>query len=235
MAVGQRLRKERNTLGLTLKDVADKVGIVPSYLSHIENGRMRPNYETLEMIAKQLSLNTRELIQEEGYFSSEEYKSEYRSLVQIKNVDLSLWEMTLQDAQKAHQGGAALGSREILEPQFEAINSKIRGSYKTCTQDKLEEAVRLLSEVFVNLSFDYNVLLTRADLIRQSAPHRQRVEEILTLVPAAVDPMAQASFDYGIAETYHVLQEHELAIAMHGKSLLSQTIHYEGLPNGWSS
>jgi transcriptional regulator with XRE-family HTH domain len=219
MSIGQRLREERNKRGLKGRTVARMACVATSYVSRIENDQYTPKYETLERIATVLGLDALELIREAGYFSPEEFKSrDYRS-VQIKEADLVGWRETLQHAQSSHQGGSANASRGMLEDKFEEMYFKIHGYYKICARDVLEEAVRLLTDVFVNLGFDYNVLLTRENLLMRSAPYRQCVEEILTLVPAAVDPMAQASFDYGVAETYHVLQEHELAIAYARKVL----------------
>lgn len=39
--VGQLIRDQRRALGLTLKDIADRVGCTRGYLSSIENDRAR--------------------------------------------------------------------------------------------------------------------------------------------------------------------------------------------------
>lgn len=50
MSVGERLRKTRQTAGLTLGQVGEYEGVTPQYLSDLERGRNQPN--TWQLLAK---------------------------------------------------------------------------------------------------------------------------------------------------------------------------------------
>lgn len=55
-AIGRRIRAERLRRGLTLSDVAAKVGVTPSALSQLERGRFNPTLATLKAIGEALNL-----------------------------------------------------------------------------------------------------------------------------------------------------------------------------------
>ena len=59
--VGQRLRSERERLGLSLRELARRLEISPSALSQIETGRSRPSVGTLYAIVSELELSLDEL------------------------------------------------------------------------------------------------------------------------------------------------------------------------------
>jgi XRE family transcriptional regulator, fatty acid utilization regulator len=59
---GQRLRHLRRARGLTLTDLADRVGRAPSVLSLIENGRREPKLSLIEQLATALSVPMTELL-----------------------------------------------------------------------------------------------------------------------------------------------------------------------------
>jgi transcriptional regulator with XRE-family HTH domain len=59
--VGQRLRAERERLGMSLRELARRVAISPSALSQIETGRSRPSVGTLYAIVSELGLSLDEL------------------------------------------------------------------------------------------------------------------------------------------------------------------------------
>lgn len=61
METNRRLRAERARLGLTQRDVAEKVGLREINISRIETGRARPNPETKRRIAEVLHKPTYEL------------------------------------------------------------------------------------------------------------------------------------------------------------------------------
>jgi Zn-dependent peptidase ImmA (M78 family)/transcriptional regulator with XRE-family HTH domain len=52
MALSQRLKALRDRLGLTLQEVYDKTGIVPSSLSDFENGKREPSLSQLQKLAE---------------------------------------------------------------------------------------------------------------------------------------------------------------------------------------
>ncbi|MEU8944246.1 helix-turn-helix transcriptional regulator [Streptomyces sp. NPDC048489] len=60
---GRRVKAARQHAGLSLRGLADKTGISPSYLSKLENAeKTNPSAEILQRIAETLSLSLHELL-----------------------------------------------------------------------------------------------------------------------------------------------------------------------------
>jgi transcriptional regulator with XRE-family HTH domain/predicted transcriptional regulator len=62
--LGRRIRYFRTAAGLTLAELGDAVGVVPSQLSLIENGRREPRLSLLTEIAERLGVEVVDLIEE---------------------------------------------------------------------------------------------------------------------------------------------------------------------------
>lgn len=60
--IGQRIRKFRKALNLSQEELAEKVGISVTHMSHIETGNTKLSLPVLVDIAKALSVQTDELI-----------------------------------------------------------------------------------------------------------------------------------------------------------------------------
>lgn len=60
--VGERLRAERQSHGLSLRELADRLGVSPSLISQIETGRARPSVSTLYALAGQLGVSLDDLL-----------------------------------------------------------------------------------------------------------------------------------------------------------------------------
>src|SRR4029079_12790219 len=60
--IGERLRAERQAHGLSLRDLAERLGVSPSLISQIETGRARPAVNTLYAIANELSVSIDDLL-----------------------------------------------------------------------------------------------------------------------------------------------------------------------------
>ena len=58
----ERLRKARETRGLTQSDLAQRAGLEPSAVSHFEAGRRQPSFHNLRKLADALSVTTDYLI-----------------------------------------------------------------------------------------------------------------------------------------------------------------------------
>lgn len=56
--LGSYLKRCRNEIGLTGKQIKERTGISPSHLSNIEAGRADVATETLELLASELGLDT---------------------------------------------------------------------------------------------------------------------------------------------------------------------------------
>ncbi len=61
IALGRRVRHLRKKQPMTLDDLAEAVGTVPSQLSLLENGRREPKLSQLRQIAKTLGVGVDEL------------------------------------------------------------------------------------------------------------------------------------------------------------------------------
>ena len=60
--VGEAIRARRQALGLSLRDLADRLGVTPSLISQIERGRANPSVSTLYAIVAELELSLDELL-----------------------------------------------------------------------------------------------------------------------------------------------------------------------------
>jgi transcriptional regulator with XRE-family HTH domain len=60
--VGERLRARRRARGLSLRALAEKLGVSPSLISQIERGRARPSVSTLFAIVTELDASLDELL-----------------------------------------------------------------------------------------------------------------------------------------------------------------------------
>ncbi len=54
--MGERLRLAREWRNLTGKQLAEKIGVQPSFISELENNHSNPSIETLDKIAKALGI-----------------------------------------------------------------------------------------------------------------------------------------------------------------------------------
>jgi transcriptional regulator with XRE-family HTH domain len=49
--VGERIRRRRQELGLTLRELAERIGMTAGYLSRVENQQVTPSLDALQAIA----------------------------------------------------------------------------------------------------------------------------------------------------------------------------------------
>jgi transcriptional regulator with XRE-family HTH domain len=61
-AMGERLRAARLARNLTLRELAQRLGVSPSMISQIETGRASPSVSTLYSIASELDVSLDELL-----------------------------------------------------------------------------------------------------------------------------------------------------------------------------
>lgn len=64
MTKGERIRAARIKQGLTLEQVANRLGITPAGIAQWEQNRRNPKLSTLQKIAKALDIDVMELIDE---------------------------------------------------------------------------------------------------------------------------------------------------------------------------
>ena len=63
--IGQRIRKNRKALGLSQEELAEKIGISSTHMSHIETGNTKLSLPVLVSIAETLEVRTDELLFED--------------------------------------------------------------------------------------------------------------------------------------------------------------------------
>ncbi len=62
--MGKRIKKKRESLGFQMKELSIKIGVTPSLISQIENGKAFPSIVTLIKVAEALQTTVGELIGE---------------------------------------------------------------------------------------------------------------------------------------------------------------------------
>lgn len=60
--IGVRLRAARRARGISLRKLADEIGVSASLISQVENGKTRPSVQTLYALVNQLGLSMDELV-----------------------------------------------------------------------------------------------------------------------------------------------------------------------------
>ena len=60
--MGDRLREARQARGLSLRGLAERLGVSPSLISQVETGRAKPSVSTLYAIVTELGISLDELV-----------------------------------------------------------------------------------------------------------------------------------------------------------------------------
>lgn len=63
--IGERIKNNRVRLGMSQKDIADKIGLSSSFISQIENNQISPSLNSFLQIAEVLGINPTDLLQKE--------------------------------------------------------------------------------------------------------------------------------------------------------------------------
>ncbi len=79
--IGQRIRKIRKACGLSQEELAEKVGISVTHMSHIETGNTKLSLPVLVDISKILQVSTDELLYDKPYSDKTQIKQEISSLI----------------------------------------------------------------------------------------------------------------------------------------------------------
>jgi len=67
--LGERLRSERESHGISLRELARRIGVSPSLISQIETGKVHPSVSTLYSLAAELGASVDHLLFEDGQFA----------------------------------------------------------------------------------------------------------------------------------------------------------------------
>lgn len=64
---GKWLKRRRGELGWTQEELAERIGIPPSAISHWESGRRKPSYDNLRLIIEVMECGANDLLQMFGF------------------------------------------------------------------------------------------------------------------------------------------------------------------------
>ncbi|MDD3079960.1 MAG: XRE family transcriptional regulator [Paludibacter sp.] len=99
--IGERIKRQRELLGLQLNDLAKKVGISSSALSQIEKAKSYPSILTLKLIAENLQTTVGELIGEnESLFNNPVFRREEYVLINKNDSGTQSFMLSQQDLSK---------------------------------------------------------------------------------------------------------------------------------------
>lgn len=62
LTFGDKLRAVREAKGLSQKELSERIGVTPNYISNYERNINQPNLQMLEWICKALDITTTELL-----------------------------------------------------------------------------------------------------------------------------------------------------------------------------
>lgn len=160
LVLGKRVRHLRTTAGLTLGQLGERVGVVASQLSLIENGKREPKLSLLQAIARELGVDPAELLRREA--------PDERSALEIE----------LERAQNA-QSYLRLGLPHVRAPRTlgdEALKSLV-GLHRElarrsrASQASSEEARRINTEIRLKMrerdNYIHDIELVASDLMRR--------------------------------------------------------------------
>lgn len=84
--IGQQIRKLRKAHGFSQEELAEKVDISVTHMSHIETGNTKLSLPIFLDIAQVLEVSTDELLGESGYESSSKALSEIAAVLECCNA-----------------------------------------------------------------------------------------------------------------------------------------------------
>ncbi len=79
--IGQRIRKVRKACGLSQEQLAEKIGISVTHMSHIETGNTKLSLTVLVDLSEALQVSTDELLYDKPYSNKTEIKKEISSII----------------------------------------------------------------------------------------------------------------------------------------------------------
>ncbi len=113
-SLGDFLREQRLASRLSLRQLAEQVGVSNPYLSQIERGLRRPSAEVLQQIAKALRISAEQLYIRAGIVSPESHAGVSVELAIL--ADSGLTERQKQSLLDVYSSFLALGAGEGHDP-----------------------------------------------------------------------------------------------------------------------
>lgn len=113
-SLGDFLKEQRLASRLSLRQLADQVGVSNPYLSQIERGLRRPSAEVLQQIAKALRISAEQLYVRAGIVSPVEHGDQSVELAILADAGLS--ERQKQSLLDVYSSFLALNANEAHDP-----------------------------------------------------------------------------------------------------------------------
>ena len=94
-ALGENIRRIRKRIRLTQDAFSEKIGIEPSSLSNIENGKSFPSALTLIQIQQQFNISPDEIFDTEYLKSANEIETDIQNKINNMNIEKkrTLWQI----------------------------------------------------------------------------------------------------------------------------------------------
>ncbi|MGL5049427.1 MAG: helix-turn-helix domain-containing protein [Fusobacteriaceae bacterium] len=101
MNIGERIKRNRNQKGMSLRELAEKVVLSASFISQIEQGKASPSIENLKKIANCLDVRVSYLIEDEdSKKNSDLMKKENRRYVESLDSNTKMALLTSSNIEK---------------------------------------------------------------------------------------------------------------------------------------
>lgn len=80
--IGQKIRKFRKSQGLSQEELSEKVGISVTHMSHIETGNTKLSLPVFVDIARELNVQTDDLLNDRDFISNNKAKGELSEMLE---------------------------------------------------------------------------------------------------------------------------------------------------------
>lgn len=143
-ALGHMIRSRRQAAGLTLEDVAARVGVTVGALSHIESGRRLPSAPNAMLIAEVLGIPAEEMLRALDDEHSLKRETAARDSVSSRQSLGSL--SAPSSAPRIDAASRAYYPRpveELFEPEFSRIDARSSARWSQDTSERVEALDRL--------------------------------------------------------------------------------------------
>lgn len=150
--LGHMIRQARHNAGLTLEDVAERVGVTVGALSHIESGRRLPSPANAMLIAEVLAIPAEDMLDALDREHSIKRESAARDSMRSRQSDMGASREVLHLSAPMPSAPSRAYSRQPIENLFPDARSSARWSGDTSERiealdrlaDSASEAIRTL-------------------------------------------------------------------------------------------
>ncbi len=152
--IGSRIKDARTKLGMSQKDLSDKIGLTSSFISQIENNQISPSLNSFLQIADALGLNPAALLKKEKKRGEVDWLIKRESALKIpykKDQAYSLFNIVSHDKASAYiariESGAEL-KKHFLNQKKEEFIHVLKGSISVKV-DTVEKELRSGDSIYL--------------------------------------------------------------------------------------